>query len=1027
MNKRTYRRARRAGLALIVAVLIILTAFPAAGAQDNALPEWAVDTGEPDEAAAVLSANLPSRFSLVDEGVVTPVKKQDPYGACWSFGAIAAAETSILSGMGQTYEEFPIDLSESHLIWFANHPITELEDPDQAGEGLYVIKENEGSINAAFDKGGSMLLVTTLLSSGVGPVEEKYFPYRGRAGITAYEFMRDNHDEWIEYRRQAYLEAYEMTLEELLEYLDITEEAFNARLESDYTSILAEYEDGTYNDNYSEYDDWSIPMADENGFSNRNLTAGYTLRDGNILPYIALRDKANKWAGLNEDGIRAAKSELLNGHGLYLSFRADTSRPNEKGEARYLNQNTWAHYTYDNGRSNHGVCVVGWDDNYPKENFNSGVDEKTGVSKTPPGDGAWIVKNSWGCVDGYGVSESGREIGKSTWGINGSGYFYVSYYDTSIRKHLESMSFSRDLAGFSFYVYQYDYMPAYNGFLTLYSDKPFSSANVFTAQDVSDLVSVGATTGEDNMRVTFSVYRLNDGTNDPTDGTLLAKTSKNFEYAGYHRIDLEKSVPLNEGDRFSVVVTAAAVWDDGTRKYVVAANRGMGEQMARILDYDDYCKAVVNPGESFIYMDGKWQDWGVYLQSEEYESKQEELVTYGMEVDNFSIKAFAVPREAFVYTCTRGKDGVWRMKTDTGIGFTFERSQNNIDTFSHFTKASVDDTALTEADFSFDFDGVLTLKPEFLNTLSEGQHKLKAEFDDGKPVTVPFRVISQPTGGGGGGGGGSSSSSSSVKRDISLADTAHGNISADVETAKSGDTVTVTPVPDEGFYTVNVTVTGADGKTADVTRNSDGTFTFTMPAKKVTVSAEFEAIEDYMLDGDGMVKHVFADVTPDDYFFTPVDWAYTNDVTRGTDDDHFSPDAVCTRAQIVTFLYRASGAPETEGENAFTDVPADAYYADAVRWAVSNGITTGTDETHFSPDETCTRAQAVTFLCRMKDGSAQGESAFTDVPEGAYYAGAVSWASENNITAGTGEGTFSPDAPCTRAQIVTFLYRAMTE
>lgn len=169
----------------------------------------------------------------------------------------------------------------------------------------------------------------------------------------------------------------------------------------------------------------------------------------------------------------------------------------------------------------------------------------------------------------------------------------------------------------------------------------------------------------------------------------------------------------------------------------------------------------------------------------------------------------------------------------------------------------------------------------------------------------------------------------------------------------------------------------------------------------------------------------FNDVNPGDYFYDAVNWAVEKGITTGTSATTFSPNASCTRAQIVTFLWRASGSPEPKtASNPFTDVTANAYYRKAVLWAVENGITTGTSATTFSPDAPCTRAQGVTFLWRANGSKAASAAAsFTDVASDAYYAPAVAWAAEQNVTGGVGNGLFSPDTTCTRAQNVSMLYR----
>lgn len=176
---------------------------------------------------------------------------------------------------------------------------------------------------------------------------------------------------------------------------------------------------------------------------------------------------------------------------------------------------------------------------------------------------------------------------------------------------------------------------------------------------------------------------------------------------------------------------------------------------------------------------------------------------------------------------------------------------------------------------------------------------------------------------------------------------------------------------------------------------------------------------------DNSVLNFFYDVPNDAYYYEAVKWAAENGITGGVGNSLFAPNQPCTRAQIVTFLWRAAGSPEPKNMSNFSDVPADSYYAKAVAWAVENGITGGTGDGKFSPDAACTRAQAVTFLYRASGAPAvSGNAAFSDVAANAYYAAAVKWAEKNGITGGIGGGLFGSDNNCTRAQIVTFLYRS---
>ena len=246
--------------------------------------------------------------------------------------------------------------------------------------------------------------------------------------------------------------------------------------------------------------------------------------------------------------------------------------------------------------------------------------------------------------------------------------------------------------------------------------------------------------------------------------------------------------------------------------------------------------------------------------------------------------------------------------------------------------------------------------------------------------------------------------------------TENGSVTVSPKNASKGDTVTVTVKPDSGYVLETLTVTDKNGNELTLKDKGDGKYTFTMPAGKVEVKATFME--------DNSVLNFFYDVPNGAYFYEAVKWAVDKGVTNGLSDTMFGPYESCTRAQIVTFLWRAAGSPEPKAMSSFTDVPASAYYAKAVAWAVENGITNGMTETTFAPNATCTRGQSVTFLYRALKGTASGSANFTDVKSDAFYADAINWAVANNVTNGTSNTTFSPNADCTRAEIVTFLYRA---
>ena len=278
---------------------------------------------------------------------------------------------------------------------------------------------------------------------------------------------------------------------------------------------------------------------------------------------------------------------------------------------------------------------------------------------------------------------------------------------------------------------------------------------------------------------------------------------------------------------------------------------------------------------------------------------------------------------------------------------------------------------------------------------------------DTEPVEYTF-TYSRPSSG--------SSSSDPTYAVSAPSKTENGSVTVSPKSASKGDTVTITVKPDSGYTLETLTAIDSKGKEIQLTDKGEGKYTFTMPAGKVEVKATFME--------DNSVLNFFYDVPNDAYFYEAVKWAVKSGVTNGLSDTMFGPYESCTRAQIVTFLWRAAGSPEPKTASSFTDVPVSAYYAKAVAWAVENGITNGMTETEFAPDATCTRGQSVTFLYRALGKKVESSTSFTDVASNAFYADAVNWAVANDVTNGTSATTFSPNADCTRAEIVTFLYRA---
>ena len=551
---------------------------------------------------SLTASEFPSKFDLRDLGRVTPVKQQNPWGTCWAFAATAAAETSILSAMGKTYAETGLDLSERHLAWYVAQQVSENISASQAGEGLHLYDENPNNILLY---GGKEKCAGTLYAQGIGPVPESEYPYRGSEGKLAYETLLAEKDAYINARIEEYRQAYYF----------LTEDELRSIAEEDYEAALSKYADY---DVYSEFDDWTISEADEPG-SGRLRGASYTLTDNNVFVYwVNGTDEGIDKFGkkpiaevtifgeeniLYQDSIDQIKAELTAGHGVSVDIKVNENT---------FNRETWAHY-YDGymGTTPHGVCIVGWDDDYPASNFN----------KTPPGNGAWIVKNSWGSQtdlipDGL-VAPDGttKDANAGDWGIvdeNGlhTGYFYLSYYDLGIGIP-ESFAFELKENHDQENALQLDYMPASADEWQHKSEKPVSCANVFTLEkdmridEVATRFSMEDEVPVTGFTVTFDIYRLRDGAVAPDDGELLATCTREFKNFGYHRVALDAPVYTRAGDRLAIVVRQRHTYGDGSTKYVVSAQESLRYRSNPLTRRDPvYGTPVINEGESFLKIEG---------------------------------------------------------------------------------------------------------------------------------------------------------------------------------------------------------------------------------------------------------------------------------------------------------------------------------------------------------------------------------------------------------------------------------------
>lgn len=311
---------------------------------------------------------------------------------------------------------------------------------------------------------------------------------------------------------------------------------------------------------------------------------------------------------------------------------------------------------------------------------------------------------------------------------------------------------------------------------------------------------------------------------------------------------------------------------------------------------------------------------------------------------------------------------------------------------------------------------VATVKDGIVTAVAAGNATITAKAGE-KTATCAVTVTNPSNSGSSSGGGGSST----PRYAVTVPDkTENGSLSVSSKNAKRGSDVTVTATPDKGYEVDDIVAKDAKGNKLTLKDNGDGTYTFTMPASKVTVTVAFAEKKAEPI----VPEKLFADVSAEEYYYEAVKWASENGVTGGIGENLFGAKLPCTRAQIVTFLWRAAGSPEPKGVSGFVDVSADAYYAKAVAWAVEEGIVSGTSATTFSPDAVCTRAQSVAFLYRAFGEKVNKAAGFSDVSADAYYADAVAWAVENGVASGIGGGLFAPDQDCARGQIVAFLYRA---
>lgn len=665
-----------------------------------------------------------------------------------------------------------------------------------------------------------------------------------------------------------------------------------------------------------------------------------------------------------QDAVRYADNELWLDNGYWLSLSGSEDRAAVKEaiwaygsvtaslympgtNSRYYNSSTNAYYFCDAASgTNHQIVIVGWDDSYSADNFASRP-TKDGTAMN----GAWLCRNSWG----------------ENWGDGG--YFWLSYYDNALCSKGTALALDASRWGADKNLYQYDCSYA------LYKRETVDAgsvtiANVYTAGagDSELLCAVGTYAAAPNTQYNATVYTdLEDGS-DPSSGYPIASVSGKFDYAGYQSVRLSDLPYLEAGEKFSVVIELSFPKTSGNKLPICVSDTGT----AGSVSFTAYNSA--NDGESFRLDGTGWTDRSAEA---------------GGGV-NYRIKAYTVSVDA-AHEHSWATDSTPTPATCTEDGISLEKCS--------------DCMALRAA------------------VIPAGGHT---------PTEIPA-VAATCTAKGSTVGKKCSVCNETLEAPVEIAALGH--------TWNAGEVTTEPSCTAKGVKTYTCSVCG-EARTEDIAPTGH-TPTRVEAAPPTAVAAgniehwKCSSCGGYFadeactmpLDADAVFTPAlgFSDVAAGSYYEAAVLWAVDEGITTGATDMTFEPKARCSRAQIITFLWRAAGEPEPEStESPFTDIREGSYYYKAVLWAAEKGIAAGTTATAFEPGRVCSRGQVVTFLWRYfgMPEPVSTDARFTDVPSELYYYKAVLWAVENGLTEGTGSTSFSPNLSCTRAQAVTFLHRA---
>ena len=603
---------------------------------------------------------------------VTPVKFQNPFGTCWAFSTAAAAEISYLydNGLGVPAgeENNTVDFSEKYIAWYMYHGITEDDvmtgavRASQIGEGLDASEAESKDINSVYSFGGYAAYASNLFASGHGPVSEDMmidddYPYY-YAGKNRWRQNDRNESEEVAALRKAYFkERYRSSINTFIRdgYIQSADE-YDEWFDENWSEGFFLYTKSFARSNYAGYDDWSLPLNAEYRFPG---VASY-FKNSTMLPAVAEKDENGSYV-FNEVGIAAIKTELANGHGVTINYYGDQSKPGQElGDTGYMNTTNWAQYTNCSFETNHSVCIVGYDDNYPKENFTRIAKGEVVEGSTPPGDGALIVKNSWGCltdedratvtydVDGNPVYANPNA---SAWGYEDSGYFYLSYYDQNINNP-ESFTFYKS-SEIKYYGLNYDQYDLLQGgdYASFGFAEDVKTSNIFDAEEDEFLCQISYMVMTPRTTVHYAVYKDVEDS-DPSSGVLLEEGENTHALGGYQRVDLQGEYFLHKGEKYAVVISQKHDSDQGALSDVVLSYT--------VEDLPDIrLTGVINPGESYMQINGEWFDLAeddnremwidftlqVVINDRGEEKFNQEVLRGrdGIAIDNFPIKAFLVP------------------------------------------------------------------------------------------------------------------------------------------------------------------------------------------------------------------------------------------------------------------------------------------------------------------------------------------------------------------------------------------------